>query len=142
MITEAFLRTHDKWGKYLTGLTAPRFWSMFSRIEADFEEYERQRHERPDRKRAGGAGRPFAAPLLIRVVAASRICGCIWHRNSSACGLASIRFRFRVICVGCCQGNCSGMRLKPRLRGRFAPGDRLRGRRGSVHAELCGQGYR
>ena len=21
MITEAFLRTHDKWGKYLTGLT-------------------------------------------------------------------------------------------------------------------------
>jgi len=26
------------------------------------------------------------------------------------------------------------MRLKPRLRGRFAPGDRLCGRRGSVHA--------
>jgi hypothetical protein len=43
---------------------------MFSRIEADFEEYERQRHERPGQKRAGGAGRPFAAPLLIRVVAA------------------------------------------------------------------------
>jgi len=42
---------------------------MFSRIEADFEEYERQRHERPGRKRAGGAGRPFAVPL-IRVVAA------------------------------------------------------------------------
>lgn len=70
MITEAFLRTHDKWGKYLTELTAPPFWSMFSRIEADFEKYERQRHERPDRKRAGGAGRPFAAPPLIRVVAA------------------------------------------------------------------------
>jgi hypothetical protein len=34
-------------------LTAPPFWSMFSRIEADFEKYERQRHERPDRKRAG-----------------------------------------------------------------------------------------
>ena len=28
----------------------------------------------------------------------------------------------------------SGRRLKPRLRGRFAPGDRLCGRRGSVHA--------
>jgi hypothetical protein len=28
----------------------------------------------------------------------------------------------------------SGMRLKPRLRGRFAPGDRIGGRRGSVHA--------
>jgi len=28
----------------------------------------------------------------------------------------------------------SGMRLKPRLRGSFAPGDRLCGRRGSVHA--------
>ena len=28
----------------------------------------------------------------------------------------------------------SGMRLKPRLRGRFALGDRLGGRRGSVHA--------
>jgi len=69
MITEAFLRTHDKWVKYLTGLTAPQFWSMFSRIEADFEEYERQRHERPGRKRAVGAGRPFAVPLLIRVVA-------------------------------------------------------------------------
>jgi len=26
------------------------------------------------------------------------------------------------------------MRLKPRLSGRFAPGDRLCGRRGSVHA--------
>ena len=33
-----------------------------------------------------------------------------------------------------CDRNCSGMRLKPRLRGRFAPGDRLCGRRGSVHA--------
>ena len=28
----------------------------------------------------------------------------------------------------------SGMRLKPRLSGRFAPGDRLGGRRGGVHA--------
>ena len=28
----------------------------------------------------------------------------------------------------------SGMRLKPRLRGRFAPGDRIGGRRGGVHA--------
>lgn len=69
MITEAFLHSHDKWIKHLTGLTAPQFWSMFGRIEADFEEYERQRHERPGRKRAVGAGRPFAVPLLIRVVA-------------------------------------------------------------------------
>lgn len=69
MITEAFLRTHERWIKYLTGLTASQFWSMFERIEADFAEYERQRHERPGRKRAVGAGRPFAVPLLIRVVA-------------------------------------------------------------------------
>jgi hypothetical protein len=27
--------------------------------------------------------------------------------------------------------------LKPRLRGRFAPGDRLCGRRGSIHAGGC-----
>ena len=33
-----------------------------------------------------------------------------------------------------CDRNCSGMRLKPRLRGRFAPGDRIGGRRGGVHA--------
>jgi hypothetical protein len=32
------------------------------------------------------------------------------------------------------QCNCSGMQLKPRLSGRFAPDDRLCGRRGSVHA--------
>jgi len=63
MITEAFLRTHDKWGKYLTGLTAPRFWSMFSRIEADFEEYERQRHERP--AGSGRAGRGVPLPRLF-----------------------------------------------------------------------------
>jgi len=31
-------------------------------------------------------------------------------------------------------GNCSAMRLRLRRRGRFAPGDRLCGRRGSVHA--------
>jgi len=30
--------------------------------------------------------------------------------------------------------NCSGMRLKPRLRGCFVPGDRLCSRRDSVHA--------
>jgi hypothetical protein len=47
MITETFLRTHDRWVKYLTGLTASQFWEMFSRIEANFEAYERQRHERP-----------------------------------------------------------------------------------------------
>jgi hypothetical protein len=69
MITETFLRTHDRWVKYLTGLTASQFWEMFSRIEANFEAYERQRHERPGRKRAVGAGRPYAVPLLLRVVA-------------------------------------------------------------------------
>jgi hypothetical protein len=41
MITETFLRTHDRWVKYLTGLTASQFWEMFSRIEANFEAYER-----------------------------------------------------------------------------------------------------
>jgi hypothetical protein len=69
MITETFLRTHERWVKYLTGLTASQFWEMFSRIEANFEAYERQRHERPGRKRAVGAGRPYAVPLLLRVVA-------------------------------------------------------------------------
>jgi hypothetical protein len=37
-------------------------------------------------------------------------------------------------CVFAIQVWSASMRLKPRLRGRFAPGDRLCDRRGSVHA--------
>jgi len=69
MLTETFLRQNDRWIKFLTGLSAEQFWTLFPVVERDFDDYERERLQRPDRQRAVGAGRPFAPPLLLRVLA-------------------------------------------------------------------------
>jgi hypothetical protein len=66
---ERFLRQNDQWIKWLTGLTAAQFWPLFAEIEQDFADYERERLQRADRKRAVGAGNTFTQPLLLRVVA-------------------------------------------------------------------------
>lgn len=42
--------------KVLTGLPVGHFLESFSQIEAVYEEYERERHSRPNRKRGVGGG--------------------------------------------------------------------------------------
>lgn len=53
--------------KALTGLPAEAFWELVKQVETQLPEYERQRHERPDRQRAVGGGRDFDQPVVIRV---------------------------------------------------------------------------
>lgn len=67
MFTEQSLRDHPALVKAFTGLPAETFWALVEQIEVKMPEYERQRHERPDRQRAIGAGRPYDQPLVIRV---------------------------------------------------------------------------
>lgn len=54
--------------KVLTGLPVEQFLELFSQIEAAYEEYERERHSRPNRKRGVGGGRKCNTPLIVRVV--------------------------------------------------------------------------
>ncbi|MFZ2070593.1 MAG: IS5/IS1182 family transposase, partial [Halobacteriota archaeon] len=51
----------------LTGLPVEQFLELFSQIEAVYEEYERVRHSKPNRKRAVGGGRKCDTPLVVRV---------------------------------------------------------------------------
>ena len=66
MITEKVLRSNPALIEALTGLPADDFWQLIEDLEAKFPEYECQRHERPDRQRAVGAGHPYAQSLVIR----------------------------------------------------------------------------
>lgn len=68
MITEKHLRDNPALIKAFTGLSEDVFWQLISDLEAKMPEYERQRHERPDRQRAVGAGRPYDQSLVIRTV--------------------------------------------------------------------------
>lgn len=68
MITEKHLHDNPALIKALTGLPAKVFWRLISDLRVKMPEYERQRHERPDRQRAVGAGRPYDQPLVIRVM--------------------------------------------------------------------------
>ena len=52
----------------LTGLPEEQFLELFSQIEDVYEEYERERHTRPNRKRGVGGGRKCETPLVVRVV--------------------------------------------------------------------------
>jgi hypothetical protein len=52
----------------LTGLPVEQFLELFSQIEAVYEEYEKERHSRSNRKRAVGGGRKCDTPLVVRVV--------------------------------------------------------------------------
>jgi hypothetical protein len=68
MLTEKILRGNPTLIKALTGLPADVFWQLIADLEARLPEYEHQRHERPGRQRAVGAGRPCDQPLVIRAV--------------------------------------------------------------------------
>jgi len=68
MITEKHWRDNPALIKAFTGLPEETFWQLISDLKAKLPEYERQRHERPDRQRAVGAGRPYDQPLVIRVM--------------------------------------------------------------------------
>jgi hypothetical protein len=67
MITEKHLRDNPALIKAFTGLLENVFWQLISDLKAKMPEYERQRHERPDRQRAVGAGHPYKHSLVIRV---------------------------------------------------------------------------
>jgi hypothetical protein len=68
MLTEKILRGNPTLIKALTGLPADVFWQLMADMEARLPEYEYQRHERPDRQRAVGAGRHYDQPLVIRAM--------------------------------------------------------------------------
>lgn len=67
MFTKQSLHDYPALVKAFTGLQAQVFWTLVNDIEAKMPEYERQRHERPDRQRAVGAGPYYDQPLVIRV---------------------------------------------------------------------------
>lgn len=68
VLTEKILRSNPTLIKAFTGLPADVFWQLIEDLEAKMPGYERQRHERPDRQRAVGAGRPCDQPLVIRAM--------------------------------------------------------------------------
>jgi hypothetical protein len=68
MLTKKILRGNPTLIKALTGLPAGVFGQLVANLEAKLPEYEHQRHERPDRQRVVGAGRPYDQPLVIRAM--------------------------------------------------------------------------
>lgn len=71
MLTEGFLCENQEWIRMLTGLKPKEFRQLFQMVERHYPEYERERRKqlRPHRQRDIGAGRPYAHPLLVRVLA-------------------------------------------------------------------------
>jgi len=67
MITAKILREDPSLIPLLTGLPAETFWQLVEAVEKEYPTYERQRHARPDRKRAAGGGRTCDVPLVIRM---------------------------------------------------------------------------
>ena len=67
MITEKILREDPSLIPLLTGLPAETFWQLVEAVEKEYPTYERQRHARPERKRAVGGGRTCDVPLVIRM---------------------------------------------------------------------------
>jgi hypothetical protein len=53
--------------KALTGVPAETFWQMIDAMEAQYPDYQRQRHTHDERQRAVGGGRTCDLPLVIRV---------------------------------------------------------------------------
>lgn len=67
MFTEQSLREHPAAVKAFTGLPAEAFWQLVGAVETRLLAYDRQRRERPDRRRAIGGGRRCDQPLTIRL---------------------------------------------------------------------------
>lgn len=67
MFSEESLRQYPEVVKAFTGIPSERFWEMLKAMEEQAEAYERERHERAERKRAIGGGRHYDQPLVVRV---------------------------------------------------------------------------
>jgi hypothetical protein len=67
MLTEKSLRENPLLIKAFTGLPSEAFWGLVNKAETRLAEYERERHDRPERQRAVGGGRDFDQPLVIRI---------------------------------------------------------------------------
>ncbi len=67
IITEKILRENPELVKAFTGLPEPVFWTLVHAVEAQLPAYEHARHERADRQRGVGGGRPVDQPIVIRV---------------------------------------------------------------------------
>jgi hypothetical protein len=67
MLTEQILRDYPLLVKALTGIPAETFWQMIADMEAQYPNYQRQRHTHDERQRAVGGGRTCDLSLVIRV---------------------------------------------------------------------------
>jgi hypothetical protein len=67
MLTEQILRDYPLLVKALTGVPAEPFWQIIDAMEAQYPDYQRQRHTHDERQRAVGGGRTCDLPLVIRV---------------------------------------------------------------------------
>jgi hypothetical protein len=68
MITEEELRQDPDLVTRLTGIPAETFWQLTGEVKKSLPAYDRQRHERPDRQRVVGGGRPVQMALVMRMV--------------------------------------------------------------------------
>jgi hypothetical protein len=66
MFTEESLRQYPEVVKAFTGIPSEQFWEMVKAMSGQVEAYERERHERADRKRAVGGGRHYDQSLVVR----------------------------------------------------------------------------
>jgi hypothetical protein len=84
MLTKKILRGNPTLIKALTGLPAGVFGQLVANLEAKLPEYEHQRHERPDRQRVVGAGRPYDQPLTyMRLHIAQEIAALLFGATQS-----------------------------------------------------------
>jgi len=67
MFTAESLRQYPEVVKAFTGIPSETFWEMMSEMGEQAEDYERERHDRAERKRAVGGGRHYEHPLVVRV---------------------------------------------------------------------------
>jgi len=69
MFTEAILHEHPTIIKGFMGIPTEIFWMIVNIVTLKIPEIDRQRLERPERKRKSGAGRECDQPVAIRVAA-------------------------------------------------------------------------
>jgi len=67
MFTAESLGQYPEIVKAFTGIPSARFWEMMEAMAEIAEGYERERHQRAERRRAVGGGRPYGHPLVVRV---------------------------------------------------------------------------
>jgi hypothetical protein len=67
MFSEESLRQYPEVVRAFTGIPSERFWEMIGEMAQQAASYERERHERAERKRAIGGGRPDEHSLVVRV---------------------------------------------------------------------------